>query len=46
MKKKDLPEITLSKETIRLLQSPEELRQVPGGFSIIYTFSGCAPCFC
>jgi hypothetical protein len=46
MKKKTPRKIVLSKETIRLLQSPKELREVVGGFSVIRTFSGCMPCFC
>lgn len=46
MKKESRPKMILSKETIRRLENPEPLRDVVGGFSYIYTVSGCVACFC
>lgn len=46
MKKKiALPKITLSKETIRQLENPKDLREAVGGFSYVQSMSGCRPCF-
>jgi hypothetical protein len=45
MKKNPL-KLVLNKETLRLLQEPEDLREAAGGFSAMITISGCVACIC